>query len=117
MSKRTDGLLVLDMLEAIEKILQYTRGLNETEFLQNSEKSDAVIRNIEVIGEAASNLSRDFQRKHVGVPWRQIVGMRNRLIHGYFGVSLKTIWQVVCIDLPRLYEDLKSLGAIFSDDQ
>lgn len=109
MSKRSDHLLVLDMLESIEKIFQYTNGLSEDDFIGNSEKSDAVIRNIEVIGEAAGNLSEDFQISNDTVPWRQIVGMRNRLIHGYFGVSLKTIWQVVCVDLPDLYDKLKRL--------
>jgi len=109
MSKRSEDLLVMDMLESMEKILLYTEGLNETAFIKNTEKADAVIRNIEVIGEAAGNLPAEFQLKHSDIPWSQIVSMRNRLIHGYFGVSLLTIWQVVCVDIPELYEKLKRL--------
>ena len=109
MSKLSDQLLVLDMLESIEKILRYTNGLSEVDFIRNTEKSDAVIRNIEVLGEAAGKLSTEFQMQHNSVPWAQIVSMRNRLIHGYFGVSLPIIWQVVCIDVTDVYGKLKRL--------
>lgn len=106
MSKRSDELLIIDILESINKIFQYTAGLDAAAFIQNAEKADAVIRNIEVIGEASGNLSEAFQARHSEIPWAQIVSMRNRLIHGYFGVSLPTIWQVVCVDIPELYEKL-----------
>ena len=110
MSRRSDDLLVMDILESIEKIFQYTSGIEESAFVQNSEKTDAVIRNIEVIGEASGNLSEEFQSRHPEIPWSQIVAMRNRLIHGYFGVSLPTIWLVVCSDLPVLYSQIKPLS-------
>lgn len=109
MSNRSDDLLVLDMIESIEAVFCYTKDVDEVAFYANREKSDAVIRNIEVLGEAAGNLSETFQQKHPDIPWHQIVGMRNRLIHGYFGVSLKIIWQVVTLDLPVLYGQLKKL--------
>jgi len=96
-------------MESIGAIFCYTKGVDEDAFLANREKSDAVIRNIEVLGEAAGNLSASFQESHPDIPWHQIVGMRNRLIHGYFGVSLKIIWQVVTVDLPVLYEKLKNI--------
>lgn len=116
MSKRSDALLIFDILESIEKIFQYTAALDEKEFLQNSEKSDAVIRNIEVIGEASSKLSAEFQARHSEIPWAQIVSMRNRLIHGYFGISLPTIWQVVCVDIPELYEKIRRLPGIIKPE-
>ena len=109
MSNRSDDLLVLDILESIEAIFNYTKGVTEEAFLDNREKSDAVIRNIEVIGEAAGNLSPSFQEKYPEIPWHQMVGMRNRLIHGYFGISLKIIWQVVAVDLPVLYKQIKTI--------
>ena len=109
MSNRSDDLLILDMMESLEAVFSYTKGVTEEAFLANREKSDAVIRNIEVIGEAAGNLSETFQEKHSEIPWHQIIGMRNRLIHGYFGVSLKIIWQVVAVDLPVLYEQIKKI--------
>jgi len=109
MSNRSDDLLVLDIIESIEAIFSYTKGVTEEAFIANREKSDAVIRNIEVIGEAAGNLSATFQEKHSDIPWHQIIGMRNRLIHGYFGISLKIIWQVVTVDLPVLHQQIVAL--------
>jgi len=109
MSNRSDDLLVLDILESIESIFSYTQGVTEDAFIANREKSDAVIRNIEVIGEAAGNLSATFQEQHPEIPWHQIIGMRNRLIHGYFGISLKIIWQVVRVDLPVLHQQIAAL--------
>jgi uncharacterized protein with HEPN domain len=109
MSNRSDNLLVLDMMDSIEAIFNYTQGVTEEAFLANREKSDAVIRNIEVIGEAAGRLSEAFQHQHPEIPWYQLVGMRNRLIHGYFGVSLKIVWQVIIVDLPVLYEQMKKI--------
>ena len=109
MSNRSDDLLVLDIIESIEAIFIYTKGVTEEAFIANREKSDAVIRNIEVIGEAAGNLSLSFQEQHPEIPWHQIIGMRNRLIHGYFGISLKIIWQVVTVDLPVLHQQIAAL--------
>ena len=109
MPRRSDDLLIQDMLESMDRIIQYTAGLDESSFIKNPEKTDAVIRNIEVIGEASSTLSKEFQERHSGIPWVQIVSMRNRLIHGYFGISLPTIWQVVCVDIPSLHEKLTLL--------
>jgi uncharacterized protein with HEPN domain len=109
MSNRSDDLLVLDIIESIEAIFSYTKGVTEEAFIANREKSDAVIRNIEVIGEAAGNLSLTFQEQHSEIPWHQIIGMRNRLIHGYFGISLKIIWQVVTVDLPVLHQQIAAL--------
>lgn len=109
MPRRSDDLLIQDMLESIDRIFQYTAGLDESSFVENAEKTDAVIRNIEIIGEASSALSKEFQEQHSGIPWLQIVAMRNRLIHGYFGISLTTIWQVVCVDIPSLHEKLTRL--------
>jgi uncharacterized protein with HEPN domain len=106
MSKRSDELLVADIHEAIDKIQRYTDGMDEAEFTAQDLVVDAVIRNIEVIGEAASKLSEDYVQAHAAVPFRKITATRNRLIHGYFGINLSILWRVVREDLPLLIEKL-----------
>lgn len=74
------------ILEAIEKIERYTKGMSKDEFFGNELVVDAVTRNIEIIGEATKNLPADFKKKHSNIPWKDIAGMRDRLIHFYFGI-------------------------------
>jgi len=106
MSDRSDELLVCDMRDAVEKILRYTAGMSEADFVGNEILVDAVIRNVEVIGEATSKLSDEYVKTHAGTPFRQMTAMRNRLIHGYFGVSLPILWRVVKDDIPLLKTNL-----------
>ena len=75
------------ILEAITKIKHYTGGMDEADFLGNELVKDAVVRNIEIIGEAVKNLPEDFTEKHKDVPWKDIAGMRDRIVHFYFGVD------------------------------
>lgn len=109
MSERSPDVLLEDMREALAKIFTYTQGMDEHAFIQNNLVVDAVLRNIEVIGEAASKLPDAFAADHPDVEWRKIVGMRNRLIHGYFGTSLKLVWQTIQTNLPDLYSKLNQL--------
>lgn len=109
MSERTPDLLLADIREALSKIFLYTQGLDERTFAENSLVVDAVLRNIEVIGEAASKLPENFVRAHPDIEWRKIVGMRNRLIHGYFGVSLGLVWQTIRGNFPDLRDKLNQL--------
>ena len=95
--------------DAIEKIQRYTSGTGEAEFLRNEIIQDAVIRNLEVVGEAVTKLSSELKANYPEVPWLEVSGMRNRLIHGYFGISLKIIWQVVTVDLPVLHKQIAAL--------
>jgi uncharacterized protein with HEPN domain len=104
MPKRDDMLLLDDIYEAGSKILRYTKGVDFDAFSKNDEKIDAVIRNFEIIGEASRNLSSVFRDQHTAVPWRDIISYRNFLIHEYFGISLKAIWNVLQDDLPPLME-------------
>ena len=93
------------ILEAVERIQQYTEHVDGVAFLDSSLIQDAVIRNIEVIGEAANNIRRhapDFALQHPHVPWEAIYAMRNRVAHGYFRVDFELVWKTVTVDLPEL---------------
>ena len=94
-----------DILESIGKIEEYTNGIALEEFKNNAECQDAVIRRLEIIGEAVKNLPSDLKEKYSSIPWRQIAGTRDILIHEYAGVSLERVWKVITDDL----EPLKSV--------
>jgi len=100
MSDRSDKLLVEDIWESIDKILRYTAGMNEATFKKQEMVVDAVIRNFEIIGEAASKISDEYARAHADVPFRQMTKLRNRLIHGYFIISLHVLWSEISRDIP-----------------
>ena len=110
MSERSVKVLLEDIQDCLDKIFDYTHGLDESQFKGNSMVVDAVLRNIEVMGEAASKLPDDFIREHPDVEWHKIIGMRNRLIHGYFGVSLQLVWQTIRHNLPELQVKLGGLS-------
>ena len=105
MSKRNDKLLVLDILDALNKISNYTHGLSYKNFASDSKTVDAVTRNIEIIGEASKHLSKKFKDK-IDLPWPRIIGMRNIIVHEYFGVDTKIIWKIVT-------EQIESLKDVF----
>lgn len=104
---RGDFELLCDIREACERILNYTKGLSYSDFVVNLEKQDAVIRNIEIIGEAAKKLSSGFKDTYNSINWKSIAGMRDKLIHFYFGVNLEIVWKVVELEIPRLLEFTK----------
>jgi len=97
------------MLDAINLIESYLQNKDYKDFKNNRMLQDAVIREIEIIGEAAKNVSADFRKKYPDIPWRSIAGMRDKLIHGYFGVDLGAVWDTAIKDLPRLKRMLMSI--------
>ncbi|ASJ00224.1 HepT-like ribonuclease domain-containing protein [Thermococcus gorgonarius] len=101
-------LYVEDILEAIEKIKRYTEGM-EFEDFEDEKTVDAVICNLEIIGEAVKNLPEEFKEMHPDVPWKEIAGMRDRLIHAYFGVDLSIVWYTIKNDLDDIEFRLKSI--------
>ena len=109
---------LLHMLEAADRVLSYTSGVTEEQFVANQMLQDAVVRNIEIIGEASNNLLEagpEFAAKYPSIPFAQIYGMRNRVSHGYFAVSTAMIWDSVQVDVPdlrqRIVKVLGELGA------
>jgi len=109
MSKRSPELLVEDIWESIEKIERYTAGMTQDNFQSDEKTTDAVVRNFEIIGEAAGRLPEDFTDQHSEIEWGKITGLRNRIVHEYFGVDLQIIWQILKKDLPAFKESLKNI--------
>ena len=107
MYKREDKELVLDMFFACQRILEYTKGLSYVDFKSDNKTLDAVIRNIEILGEAAKNVSKDFTEKYHNIEWSKIARTRDKLIHFYFGVDVDTIWDIVNKNIPILFEELR----------
>jgi uncharacterized protein with HEPN domain len=100
--KRDALLYIEDMLESIGIIEEYTRNLSESHFLESRQVQDAVIRRLEIMGEAAKNVPQVLRDEYSDVPWKRIAGLRDVLIHAYFGVQLHRTWKVVREDLPEL---------------
>lgn len=107
MSRREWRLFVADMLEASGKINGYISGLNIEEFQADSRTVDAVVRNLEIIGEAARAIPVELKKDRPAIDWSALNGLRNRIVHEYFGLSLPIIWAIVLQDLPVLDAQLR----------
>ena len=102
------------IIEATERIAAYTSGLDRAAFLLDARTQDAVLRNLQIIGEAAQNIRRrhpDFVTAHPEVPWRSAYGMRNAVTHGYFNVGTERVWSTVENDLPPFLAQIRALLA------
>ena len=108
MSKRSDIVRMLDMREAAQRTITYCADLDYDAFLRDTKTQDAVVRNIEILGEAAKGVSEETRRRFTAIPWRSVAGMRDRLIHDYRGVNWDIVWDTVTRDLPKLLAALDS---------
>ena len=93
--KKDDTVYLHHIFDAIELIGEYTEGMSENEFLSNSMAHDAVVRQIEIIGEAARNISDEFRKSQPNLPWGKMIGIRNKIIHEYFNVNLSVVWDTL----------------------
>jgi uncharacterized protein with HEPN domain len=105
-----------DIEDAIDRALEYTRGMSWEEYLQDKRTQDAVVRNLEVIGEATKNLPDEFRDQYPDIPWRDMSGTRDRLTHHYFGINHEIVWQIVRQDLPVLKNQIAQLISELSQE-
>ena len=106
MSKREDAAVIQDIKEAIDRIISYTSKMEYDDFQQDYKTQDAVIRNIEILTEAAKLLSDKQKRNYPNVPWKDIAGTRDKLIHDYFGVNIDIVWDIVKNEIPFISKQL-----------
>ena len=109
MSKRPVDLLLDDICEAIDRIEQYISGMSFDVFSKDRKSVDAVVRNLEIIGEASNRLPADFKNSHSQIEWHKVVGLRHRVVHEYFGIDLQIVWQILKKDLPSLREAISQI--------
>ena len=106
---RHENALLLDMLMAAREAQDMARGATLSDFRQNRTLQLAIVKAVEIVGEAASRVGADTKQAHPDIPWAEIVGMRNRLVHGYFDINLVRVWETVEQDIPRLIAQLEGL--------
>ena len=106
---KNDKVYLKHILDAISDIEKFMQGVSEEEFFGNREKQYAVLRALEIIGEATKNLSSELKTKSPEVDWKNIAGMRDKLIHAYFGVNLPLVWETVKKDLPQLKKQTQKI--------
>jgi len=109
MSRRDWKLFVLDMVESIQKVQDYLGNYGYADFLSDGKTQDAVVRNLEIIGEAARQILPEIRQKYPEIPWGHLVALRNRLTHGYFGVDPEIVWDIVQNELPQVKAKLEWL--------
>jgi len=108
--KRTERHFLNDIMMSISKIEDYTEGMNLYEFIEDERTKDAVIRNLEVIGEAAKNLDERIHQQNPEIPWRKIIGLRNIILHAYFGIDWENIWKIIKEDIPGFRSDIEKIA-------
>jgi uncharacterized protein with HEPN domain len=98
-----------DMLEFAENVLTYTEGFTQQKFVDTGLNYDATIRNLELIGEAATHIPAEIREMYTAIPWRQVIATRNKLIHNYLGIDDDTLWSIIQSDIPSLVEELERI--------
>jgi len=107
MSKREDIDLIKDIQEAIRRINSYVKSISQDDFFEDTKTQDAVVRNLEIAGEAVKNVSEDLKEKYPHLQWKEFAGLRDKLIHHYFGVNYDIVWHVVKNELPDILYQLE----------
>ena len=109
MSKRSSNYLLNDMLDAIRAIGEFTDGYTYEMFLEDRKTHDAVVRNIQVLGEAANRIPVDYRDQHPEIEWMKIIRSRHILVHDYFGIDYEIIWRIITFHLPPLHEAVQTI--------
>ena len=111
MPKREWRFYLQDMIRFAHNVQTYTEGLDQAAFVASGISYDATLRNLELIGEAATHVPEDVQTQHADIPWRLVIATRNRLIHGYLGIDDDTVWSIIQKDIPVLLSALEQIQA------
>lgn len=101
MIKRSYLLYLEDILNAMNKIVNYTKDIGYDDFEENTMLNEAVIRNLEIIGEACKNIPQNLRKQYSNIPWKRMIGLRNIMIHEYFGVDLAIVWKIITRNIPE----------------
>lgn len=109
MKKRDDTVYLRDILDAIRQIEIYLQSISYKAFCQDRMRQDAVVRELEIIGEASRKLTEVFRTQHPEIPWQDIIGMRHKIAHDYFEVDLRTVWDTSKSDLPPLKQQVEQI--------
>ena len=114
---KKNQIVLEDILKFCSKIEIYIKNLNKVDFENNEMAIDAVLRNLELIGEASKRLSNDFINKNLNIPWKKIIGLRNIVIHEYSDVDLDIIWDIVTKNIPETKENIQEIYDIIQNDE
>ncbi|MEW6558450.1 MAG: DUF86 domain-containing protein [Elusimicrobiota bacterium] len=109
MSKRHDIDFIQDIKQSIENIFDYIGKMNYEEFLNDKKTKDAVVHNLEIIGEATKNISEILKTNHSYIPWKQLAGIRDKIAYFYFGIDYKIVWNIMKKQLPILHNDMEKI--------
>lgn len=109
MSGKDISIFIEHILESIKNIESFTKGISDESFLKNREKQNAVVRELEIIGEAVKNIPNTFKNKYPEIPWKDIAGTRDKIIHHYFGVDLNIVLEIIKKDIPELKEEMQKI--------
>lgn len=109
MSQQRDDIRLLDIEEFINRIELYTKNLDYEQFMQDIKTQDAVVRNLEIIGEAAKNMTAEFVQKHSHIAWSVIGRLRDKLIHHYSGINFDVVWEIIQNDIPKLKKEIATI--------
>jgi len=112
--KRDMDLFIEDILNSIKNIEEFSQNLNKEKFSKDILRQSAIVRQLEIIGEAVKNIPDSFRKKYPKIPWKDIAGFRDILSHAYFGVNLDRVWNIIEIDLPKLKEEISKIDINFS---
>ena len=100
---------ITDMMAFAENVISYTDGFDQERFINSGITYDATLRNLELIGEAATHIPTEIREQHPNIPWRMIIATRNKLIHGYLGIDNDTLWSIIQTDVPELLIQLQQI--------